>query len=42
MNTRKFGLVLFLLGLVVAGVAGMQRMYLERQAVHANTQSVLT
>lgn len=42
MNTGKFGLVLFLLGLVVAGVAGMQRMSLQRQAVHANTQSVLT
>ena len=42
MNFGKFGLVLFLLGLVVAGVAGMQRMSLERQAIHANTQSVLT
>lgn len=42
MNLGKFGLVLFLLGLVVAGVAGMQRMSLERQAIHANTQSVLT
>ena len=42
MNLGKFGVVLFLLGLVVAGVAGMQRMSLERQAIHANTQSVLT
>ena len=42
MNVGKFGLVLFLLGLVVAGVAGMQRMSLERQAIHANTQSLLT
>jgi hypothetical protein len=42
MNLGKFGLVLFLLGLVVAGVAGMQRMSLGRQAIHANTQSVLT
>lgn len=42
MNFGKFGLVLFLLGLVVAGVAGMQRMSFERQAVHANTQSMLT
>ncbi len=42
MNLGKFGLVLFLLGLVVAGVAGMQRMSLERQAIHANAQSVLT
>ena len=42
MNFGKFGLVLFLLGLVVAGVAGMQRMSLESQAIHANTQSVLT
>lgn len=42
MNFGKLGLVLFVLGLVVAGVAGMRRMSLERQAIHANTQSVLT
>lgn len=41
MNVGKFGLVVFILGLVIAAIAGLNHMSFERRAVNASLEATL-